>query len=325
MRQVAAVVEPHGEDGRARLEQRLVGGQIGVGPGVRLHVGVLGAEQGRGPVAGQVLDLVDDLVAAVVAAARVALGVLVGQHRAGGGQHGRRREVLRGDQLQRRLLAVELLADEAGHLGVGGQCGLVACSWSPFDWKLVDETPVRVPASFSSRPSWRPCSSEASRKAASASTATVAPVVRAPTQSTLAWLCRRARAAVVTSWTTAARTPGTLLAAMAMPMPVPQMQTPRSADPRDDGAAHRGAEVRVVDRDPRLEGPVVVHVVALRGQLGLEDLLQIEAGVIRADGDAHEHRVYRCAPEAPGREPVRCPVHGPRPANPGRRGRRARS
>ena len=121
MRQVAAVVEPHGEDGRPRLEQRLVGGQVGVGPGVRLHVGVLGAEERGGPVAGQVLDLVDDLVAAVVAPARVALGVLVGQHRARGGQHGRRGEVLRGDQLQRRLLAVELLADEVGHLGVGGQ------------------------------------------------------------------------------------------------------------------------------------------------------------------------------------------------------------
>ena len=36
------------------------------------------------PLAGQVLDLVDDLVAAVVPLARVALGVLVGEHRPGG-------------------------------------------------------------------------------------------------------------------------------------------------------------------------------------------------------------------------------------------------
>ncbi len=55
--------------------------------------------------------------------------------------------------------------------------------------------------------------------------------VRPPRQTTLAWLCRRARVAVVTSWTTAARTPGTLLAAMAMPMPVPQTHTPSSARP----------------------------------------------------------------------------------------------
>ena len=65
--EVAAVVEPHGQNGVARLEQGLVDGEVGVGPGVGLHVGVLGAEEGRGPVAGQVLDLVDDLVAAVVA------------------------------------------------------------------------------------------------------------------------------------------------------------------------------------------------------------------------------------------------------------------
>ena len=59
----------------------------------------------------------------------------------------------------------------------------------------------------------------------------VVPVVRAPRQTTLAWLWRRANAAVVTSWMTAARTPGILLAAMAIPMPVPQTQSPRSADP----------------------------------------------------------------------------------------------
>ncbi len=89
MGQVAAVIEPHGEDGRARFEQRLVDGEVGVGAGVRLHVGVVGPEQRRGPVAGQVLHHVDDAVAPVVALARVALGVLVRQHRARGGQHGR--------------------------------------------------------------------------------------------------------------------------------------------------------------------------------------------------------------------------------------------
>jgi hypothetical protein len=67
---------------------------------VRLHVGVLGAEERLDPVAGEVLDVVDDLVAAVVALAGIALGVLVGEHRAGGLHHGRRREVLRGDELQ---------------------------------------------------------------------------------------------------------------------------------------------------------------------------------------------------------------------------------
>jgi hypothetical protein len=48
---------------------------------VGLHVGVLGAEQPLRPVDGQGLRLVDELVAAVVALARVALRVLVGEHR----------------------------------------------------------------------------------------------------------------------------------------------------------------------------------------------------------------------------------------------------
>ena len=131
MRQVAAVVEPHGEDRLPRLEQCVVGREVGIGPGVRLHVGVLGPEQRSGPVTGQVLHLVDDPVAAVVAAARVALGVLVRQHRAGRREHGRRREVLRGDQLQGRLLPIELLAQKVRHLGVGGQRGLVAAHEIP--------------------------------------------------------------------------------------------------------------------------------------------------------------------------------------------------
>ena len=109
--QVATVVEPHGEDGRSRLEERLVRGQVRVRPGVGLDVGVLRSEERRGALARQVLHLVDDLVAPVVATAGIPLRVLVGQHRARGGQHRRRGEVLGRDQLQRRLLAVELLSD----------------------------------------------------------------------------------------------------------------------------------------------------------------------------------------------------------------------
>ncbi len=68
--QVAAVVEAQAHHGVAGLEQAEVHGHVGVGAGVGLHVGVVGPEQRLGPVAGQVLDLVDDLVAAVVALAR---------------------------------------------------------------------------------------------------------------------------------------------------------------------------------------------------------------------------------------------------------------
>ena len=84
------MVESHGQDGVARLEQGLVDGQVGVGPGVGLHVGVLGAEEclAQARRASSSTSSID-LVAAVVAAPGIALGVLVGEDRAGGGQHGR--------------------------------------------------------------------------------------------------------------------------------------------------------------------------------------------------------------------------------------------
>ena len=46
-------------------------------PRVGLHVGVLGAEELLGAVAGQVLDHVDILAAAVVAPAGIAFGILL--------------------------------------------------------------------------------------------------------------------------------------------------------------------------------------------------------------------------------------------------------
>ena len=76
---------------------------------VRLHVDVLGAEERLGALDGQPLGHVDELAAAVVALARVALGVLVGHHRAGGLEHGAGDEVLRGDQLEPLVLAPPLL------------------------------------------------------------------------------------------------------------------------------------------------------------------------------------------------------------------------
>ena len=52
------------------------------------------------------------------------------------------------------------------------------------------------------------------------------PVVRPPKQITFASLCCRANRAVVSSWTTAARTPRTLFAAIEIPMPVPHTASP---------------------------------------------------------------------------------------------------
>ena len=51
--EVPAVVEAEPEDGVARREQRLVHAHVGVGAGVGLHVGVLGAEQLLGALDGE--------------------------------------------------------------------------------------------------------------------------------------------------------------------------------------------------------------------------------------------------------------------------------
>ena len=58
-------------------EDRPEGDQVGVDAGVRLGVGVLGAEQLAGVLGGERLDGVDVLAAGVEAVADGALGVLV--------------------------------------------------------------------------------------------------------------------------------------------------------------------------------------------------------------------------------------------------------
>ena len=115
---MAAVVERHPHDRVAGIEHRHVGGVVGLGAGVGLDVRVLGAEQLLGPIDRQLLGDVDLLAAAVIAASGIALGVLVGEHRAGRVEHRLGDEVLRGDHLQRALLALELAPEHLGDLRV---------------------------------------------------------------------------------------------------------------------------------------------------------------------------------------------------------------
>ena len=75
--QVAAVRQAHRQHGVAGLDEGAVRGEVGARPAVRLQVGVLGAEQLLGALDAELLGPVDDLAAAVVAPAGVALGVLV--------------------------------------------------------------------------------------------------------------------------------------------------------------------------------------------------------------------------------------------------------
>src|SRR5690606_36672540 len=80
VREVAAVGQLEAEDLVARVDEGVQHGRVGLGARVRPDVRVLGAEQLLGAGDREVLRDVDLLAAAVVATARVALRVLVGQH-----------------------------------------------------------------------------------------------------------------------------------------------------------------------------------------------------------------------------------------------------
>ena len=115
---MTAVVEPQGEHRVARLEQPVVDGHVRLRPGMRLHVRVLRAEECLRAVDRELLDLVDELAATVVAAPRISLRVLVRQDGADGFEHRRPREVLRRDQLDLAALTIGLPADQRSDLGI---------------------------------------------------------------------------------------------------------------------------------------------------------------------------------------------------------------
>ena len=118
--QVAAVGQAHAQDGVAGAQQGEVHGLVGLRTGMRLHVGVVGAEQLLHAVDRQLLGDVHVLAAAVVALVRVTLGVLVGQHAALGLQHAGAGVVLAGDQLDVILLPARLVGDGLGQFGIVG-------------------------------------------------------------------------------------------------------------------------------------------------------------------------------------------------------------
>ena len=93
--EVPAHRQRHAHHGVAGLGEGQVDGQVGGRAGVRLDVGVVDAEERLRAVDGERLDLVDVLLALVVALARVPLGVLVREHGAGRLEHRGRDVVLR--------------------------------------------------------------------------------------------------------------------------------------------------------------------------------------------------------------------------------------
>ena len=85
---------------------------------MRLDVGEAAVEQALGALDRELLGDVDVLAAAIIAFARVAFRILVGQHRALRLEHGPADDVLAGDQLDLMLLAAELGPDRGRELGV---------------------------------------------------------------------------------------------------------------------------------------------------------------------------------------------------------------
>ena len=97
MGEVTAMGEVHAKNGVARVEQRHVGGGIGLGTGMGLDVSVFGVKKFFGTIAGQVFDDVGILAAAVVPFAGVAFGILIREDTARGFESGFGNEVLAGD------------------------------------------------------------------------------------------------------------------------------------------------------------------------------------------------------------------------------------
>jgi hypothetical protein len=110
-------IETH--EGIAGLQQRQEYRLVHLAARIRLHVCESRAEQFLGALDRQRLRDVDPFAAAVIAMARITLGVFVGHHRALRFQHGAADDVLRSNQLNLMTLPAEFAADRGRDLRIG--------------------------------------------------------------------------------------------------------------------------------------------------------------------------------------------------------------
>src|SRR5438105_7702903 len=225
MREVAALVQGHSEHDVARLEDRGVRRHVGLRAGVRLHVRVLRAEERLRALDGEGLGDVDPLAAAVVALARIALGVLVREDAAHGVQDRLAGVVLRRDELDLLHLTASLVLDRLEDLGVDA-----------FDLAHFTFTFSRSSTCLRRRSCRPPCGC-APRYASTIAFASSTPRTRSPSVSRFTSTCSTPSRADHSFSTTAARTPAILFAATAGPMPEPQKKMPRSTSPRATASA----------------------------------------------------------------------------------------
>ena len=116
--EMPAVSERHAEDGVPRLQRRHVDSLVGLRSGVRLHVGIGGAEQLLGALDREILGDIHLGAAAVITLARIAFGILVGELRTLRFEHRAADVVFGGDQLDVVFLALVLRLDRAPEFGI---------------------------------------------------------------------------------------------------------------------------------------------------------------------------------------------------------------
>ena len=149
VRQVPAVRQAHAEDGVARLaapRRTRPGWPARPSAAARWR---RRAEQLLGAVDRELLGDVDEFAAAVVALARIAFGVLVGELRALRRQHRRAGVVLGRDQLDVVFLPLVFARDRLPELGIGlGERRASGGTWRCRRWERVDfsiANPLLVP------------------------------------------------------------------------------------------------------------------------------------------------------------------------------------
>lgn len=102
----------------AGLDERQVGGHVGLAAGMGLHVGIVAVKQLHRTVAGKVFHDVHEFAAAIVTLARVPLGVLMRHDGALRLAHGDGYEVFRGYELKLAHLTAGFLPDGVRDFGV---------------------------------------------------------------------------------------------------------------------------------------------------------------------------------------------------------------